>query len=128
MRRTTAGVAHGMTLMELMIVVIIIAILAAIALPMYQRAIERSHWMQARDMLHTIRAGEITYWSKADQYSANWADIFMDNPNGGPVGYAIAAGAGTGPNATFTATASSGAQSMTMNEAGRLDVSGWPEP
>lgn len=39
---------HGFTLVEILVVVVIVAVLAAIALPNYQRYIQRGHRAQAR--------------------------------------------------------------------------------
>lgn len=106
---------RGLTLTEVLITVAVIAILAAIALPQFQRTTERSYWRSARDILETIYAGEQVYFLKENHYLAfdaadatNWTPIFMDNPNPGPLPVAFTVGVLPAPPAaatTFIATA-----------------------
>lgn len=57
-------IALGFTLLELMIVITIVIILAAIALPQYQRTITHAREAVLRDDLHKLR-------SLLDQYAAD---------------------------------------------------------
>ena len=81
---------RGFTLMELLIVVVIIAIVAAIGMPSYRKAIERNYWRGAQDVLRAIYSGEQVYWTQRDTYvqptacpapDPAWRCIGMDNPN-----------------------------------------------
>ena len=60
----------GFTLIELMIVVAIIAILAMIAVPMYQRYIERSRNAAAQSMLQQISTALVAYSVDNQSYPA----------------------------------------------------------
>lgn len=109
----------GFTLIEVMITVVIIGILAAIALPSYGRARERSYWQEAESLLLAIYAGERAYFLVNDAYfdvdesktgaarMAEWRKINIDDPNlpSIPVSYSVGGVAGPGATATFTATA-----------------------
>lgn len=81
----------GFTLMELLIAVAIIAIMAAAAVPGYQKTTERTYWNQAQDVLRAIYAGEQVQWGANSVFlnvatGGNWALIYMDNPNGAAAG------------------------------------------
>jgi len=76
----------GFTLIELMIVVAIIAILAMIAVPMYQRYIERSRNSASQNLLHQITTAMTAYNVDASEYlptaTATKADIELLLPYG----------------------------------------------
>lgn len=52
----TGDLKRGFSLLEMMMVLTIIAILAAIALPMYQSVVLRAREAVLRDSLHTLRS------------------------------------------------------------------------
>ena len=102
---------RGFTMTEVLIAVAMVAILAAMAVPQFQRTTERSYWRSARNILETIYAGEQIYYLRHDGYQpltltstvVDWREIFMDDSNLDttiPVDFTVATG-----SVTFTATA-----------------------
>lgn len=84
----------GVTLAEVLIAVAIVAILASVALPQYQKTIERNYRQQAQDLLTTIYYGERAYRLANNKFlkTTTWTDIFMDDPHVGatpPINFAV---------------------------------------
>ena len=105
--------ARGMTLLEMLMVVIVLGILGALAISGYRRTLERGYCRVATDILITIYHGERAYYfTHANRYHgplnkssshAAWGQIFMDNPhlNSIPVTWTVVSNAnGTGFSAT----------------------------
>ena len=103
----------GFTLMEMLIVVIVLAILATAALPNYTRAVERSYWRSANDILLAMYTGEqvAKIGSANNKFpdgdggadcAAAWTCIYMDAPDTAEVNYSVTR---TGGGAGFTAKA-----------------------
>jgi len=59
---------RGFTLTELLITLVILAVLAAIALPNFQKTADKVRLKEAVAALHSIRAGEKMYFSRNGTY------------------------------------------------------------
>ena len=135
----------GMTLLELLMVVVIVAVLAAIAVPTYTRTVERGYWRQANDLLFTIYHGERSYFLTNAEYvdglvacnggtkcMGEWRKISMDDPNGaqnGPVRYSVTTDATKTKSFTATATRIGGScnnRTQTIDQ-NRVATTGWPQ-
>ena len=68
------------TLIELLVVVLIIGILAAIALPQYQKAVERSKSAQAVTMLKSVYQAAEEYYLANGTWPKKFADLSVTPP------------------------------------------------
>lgn len=73
----------GFTLIELLVVVLIIGILAAIALPQYTKAVEKSRAAEAQLMLKSISDAASRYYLQHSTYDGlTWEALDIDINNG----------------------------------------------
>ena len=82
---------QAFTLIELLVVVLIIGILAAVALPQYQKTVEKSRATEAIQLLKTIDQAVDTYYLSSGEYPKNFDELSIDIPwTGREKGYASA--------------------------------------
>ena len=70
----------GFTLIELLVVVLIIGILAAVELPQYQKAVEKSRAAQVLPLLKSVYTAAETYYLANGKAASSFDDLSVDIP------------------------------------------------
>jgi type IV pilus assembly protein PilE len=127
---------RGVTLLELMVVVVVVGILASIAVPSYRNYVLRAQRSDATSALLRVAAGQEKFYLQNNTYAttAQLTTLGMTSTEHGWYTVTIAGPDGTGsPNATgFTATATApsaspqyqdtGCRTFTIDQTGQRDA------
>lgn len=70
----------GFTLIELLVVVLIIGILASVAMPQYNKAVEKSRATQALAILKSLYAAQETYYMANSSYATSFNELDINVP------------------------------------------------
>lgn len=69
------GKTAGFTLIELLVVVLIIGILAAVAVPQYQKAVARARAIEGRINLLAIARAQVMHMMATGDYANEWTEL-----------------------------------------------------
>ena len=72
---------RAFTLIELLVVVLIIAILAAVALPQYQKAVDKARIKGILPVMRAIVNAENLYRLEHGDYTLNWEELGLEIPH-----------------------------------------------
>ena len=73
---------RGFTLIELLVVVVIIGILAAIAVPQYQKTVYKSRYATLKSLTESIFQAQKVYYLANDTYADDFAKLDIELPAG----------------------------------------------
>jgi len=129
--------ARGVTLLEIVVVLLVVGIIAALALPAYRQHLVRVHRSEATTMLYEIAAAQERFYLRHDSYTSDLGSAaqlglgLADTRTGSRYSFSVAlANDGQTYIATATPTSDGGQHSdgeclaFSIDQRGRRAVSG----
>lgn len=110
----------GFTLLEILMVIIIIAILAALAIPQYLKTAKKGHAAEAVSNVGDLKGALTRYYAEYGTTPSDYSKLDVEDPNnisGGNFSYSSSGTPGTS-SFTITATGSGPASGVTVTYDG----------